>query len=838
LRGLWYNYFVKFLLVDESPADRELTIRFLRRAFVEAEFLEVASPAEYSAALAGRAFDCVLTEYSLSWTDGLAVLRAVKELCPAVPVIMLTGSRDVEAAVAGMKLGLSDFVRKGCAERLLASVHDSLERVQLSGPDQANGGGSDTVPERMRAEVALRESEERYRQMFEKNRAVKLLIDPETGAIVQANPAASEFYGYSQQEWQHKKITDVNTLSPEQVFAEMKRAVTENRTYFTFQHKLASGELRDVAVYSSPLDIQGRRLLYSIIHDITDRRRAENAVAAQAERLRILHEIDRAVLAAKSPEEIALAALRRARQVVACPRVAVWLFDAEDCNARLLAADMERASEFALNACLPFADCGFTPGALSGVGHIVEELTGEADQPVLARSLYAEGIRSLTVLPLVTGGLVIGCLNFGMARPGGLPPEDLDFARQVADSLAVAIQDARLYDAERHAREVADTLRSATLALTLSLDLDTVLQRVLDNLARLVPYDTASVLLMREDNTMAMRALRGYENWTDAEQLSKMAFDLEATPTILKVFNDRQSLLIPDTEFYPGWRRTPGSEHIRSWLGVPLIAGGRVFGLCSLDMVRPDGFTEEHVRLTEALVAQAATALQNAQLFEEVRLGRTQLQVLSRRLVEVQETERRLIARELHDDAGQALAALMVGLKLLERDAADPEAVLQRTAELRKTADGVLDNLHRLAMDLRPASLDHLGLVPSLQQYTALVGRQSELSVRFEALGLDGKRLAPDVETNIFRIAQEALTNVIRHAHATQADVLLENREQGVLLIIEDNGIGFDYDEAARRGRLGLFGMRERAEMLGGHVVVETSPGTGTTVFVEVPNGH
>ena len=125
------------------------------------------------------------------------------------------------------------------------------------------------------------ESEERYRQMFEKNRAVKLLIDPETGAIVDANPAACEFYGYTLQELQHKTIMEVNTLPPEQVAAEMKHAVAEDRTYFTFQHRLASGEIRDVGVYSSPLDLQGRHLLYSIIHDITDRRRAERGSPAR-----------------------------------------------------------------------------------------------------------------------------------------------------------------------------------------------------------------------------------------------------------------------------------------------------------------------------------------------------------------------------------------------------------------------------------------------------------------------------------------------------------------------------------------------------------------------------
>jgi PAS domain S-box-containing protein len=134
------------------------------------------------------------------------------------------------------------------------------------------------MAERAQAEAVVRESEDRYRQMFERNLAVKLLIDPDSGTIVDANPAAAEFYGYPLEQLQRLKITDLNVLPPAQVAAEMAQALREQRTYFLFRHRLASGAIRDVEVYSGPVDIGGRRLLYSIVHDITQRRQAEQAL--------------------------------------------------------------------------------------------------------------------------------------------------------------------------------------------------------------------------------------------------------------------------------------------------------------------------------------------------------------------------------------------------------------------------------------------------------------------------------------------------------------------------------------------------------------------------------
>ena len=135
-----------------------------------------------------------------------------------------------------------------------------------------------------------------------------------------------------------------------------------------------------------------------------------------------------------------------------------------------------------------------------------------------------------------------------------------------------------------------------------------------------------------------------------------------------------------------------------------------------------------------------------------MQIGHNRLQSLSRRLVEVQETERRNIARELHDEAGQALTSLMVELRLLEREADNPNAVVTQVTELKAKTNDILENLHQLAINLRPASLDHLGLVAALRQYIKTFSQQNNLDTQFEVVGLDDNRLPPEVETNLYRI--------------------------------------------------------------------------------------
>ncbi|MFN2183196.1 MAG: PAS domain S-box protein [Anaerolineae bacterium] len=387
---------------------------------------------------------------------------------------------------------------------------------------------------------------------------------------------------------------------------------------------------------------------------------------------------------------------------------------------------------------------------------------------------------------------------------------------------------------EREERQLAEALTRAGLALSQSLSPEELLETLLDRMAELIPYDSAEVLLWQDSTHLAVPAIRGHDGWADPRQLSAAAVEVGVNPIIERLLVEDRSLLIDDTRTFPEWRHPLSAPRTLNWLGVPLAAGDKIIGLCGLSKAEPGFFTRQHVRLAEALAGQAAVAVEKVSLFDQVCAGRERLKSLARGLVEVQETERCYVARELHDEAGQALSALRIGLRMLERDARRPESILADVAELRRIVDRVQENLHRLAVDLRPVSLDHLGLVAALRQHLEAVSRKHDLVIRFETLDLD-ERLPSEMETNLYRAAQEALTNVVRHSQATRVEVLLAQQSDKLRMIIEDNGVGFDSSVVSNSDRLGLFGIRERMEMLDGTFTIESAAGAGTALLLEVP---
>jgi PAS domain S-box-containing protein len=420
------------------------------------------------------------------------------------------------------------------------------------------------------------------------------------------------------------------------------------------------------------------------------------------------------------------------------------------------------------------------------------------------------------------------CRIFPELGEAGAVVSVLSVARDVTD-LTLA------YEAEQRARRVAEELREATIALTRSLDRETVLTTLLDRLRRMVPYDRASVMLLEEASRVSVRAVFEGGEVVPRKVGARAELDPGDHPIVQDILKSGKAVLIPDLRARPETRRLAADRSSEvSWMGVPLFARGDVAGLFTLSKREPGFFNQEHVRLAEAMSSQASVAVENAVLFEQMQASTARMQKLSRRLVEAQESERRHIARELHDEAGQALASLRFGLRLLEREIDEGGSVAGRVSELMQRTDAVIDGLHRLTMDLRPASLDHLGLEAALRQYTRTAGVKYGLAMRYKSRGFKGARLPARVETALYRIVQEAMTNVVRHAEATRVDVLVEKRGDRVSLVVEDDGVGFTPSSAPHGEHLGLLGVRERAEELGGTLTIESAPGAGTTLVVEV----
>ncbi len=272
-----------------------------------------------------------------------------------------------------------------------------------------------------------------------------------------------------------------------------------------------------------------------------------------------------------------------------------------------------------------------------------------------------------------------------------------------------------------------------------------------------------------------------------------------------------------------------------SFAAIPLIFSDEIIGVLKVYSVDRMFFSAERLSLIQSFANLAAVAIQNTWLVGEIQSSNKQLHALSQRLLKAQEDERLHLSREIHDESGQLLAALTVQLGLLERETGQHEVVSQSMDNLKQTAGELQDKLHQLAVDLRPASLDHLGLVTAISQYIEEFSRQYDLVAEFDAVGMERQRLPGEVETAIYRIVQESLTNVVLHAEAQRVDILLNLRDDQVIAIIEDDGIGFRPTSPTLDSHLGLFGMRERVEMLGGKMAIESAPGKGTTIRVEVP---
>ena len=292
---------------------------------------------------------------------------------------------------------------------------------------------------------------------------------------------------------------------------------------------------------------------------------------------------------------------------------------------------------------------------------------------------------------------------------------------------------------------------------------------------------------------------------------------------------------------------------MRTFLGVPVGRGGRRYGNLYLTEKTDGGpFADQDEALVVAFAAFAVGAIESAQLVQAERAradavaglaAATERVVFKREMLgeilNAQEAERARVSRDLHDDVGQALTSVLLGLRLVESALASGEVALddarRRTDDVRALVADALRRTRKLAFDLRPTVLDDVGLVPALERLAQDMTARADTTVSFAAHGFGADRLPTEIETVIYRVVQEALTNITRHAGAATASITVIVAEGRVRALVEDDGVGFETDAVPTRGHLGLKGMAERADLVGGTVELSSTTGTGTTVLLELP---
>jgi two-component system, NarL family, sensor histidine kinase DevS len=430
-------------------------------------------------------------------------------------------------------------------------------------------------------------------------------------------------------------------------------------------------------------------------------------------------------------------------------------------------------------------------------------------------------MRTFLGVPILLRGVAFG--NFYLTEKADgddFTDEDEELLKLLASHAAIAIENARLYEASAQWSRQLESLNEIGNALVSETDVERLLDLVARRLRELLGARFVGVLLPVGGDELRFAATAGEH----ADELLGRAVPrgaAKATRVLERARSERVDSLIDDIEVNRDVSRRIGA---RTGLWVPMVAHDRAIGvICAHDKLGADArFSDTDLRLAETFAARAAIAVDLSE-----RIARDAL----RRAVDAQEVERRRIARELHDETGQALTSILLGLKSLEEQL-EAEQSRAAVSSLRERVVTTLQDVRRMAVELRPKALDDFGLEAALERLAQSFGEQTGISVDLE-VALSDERLPGEAETALYRIVQESLTNVAKHAHARTVTIVVTRGASSVTAVVEDDGVGFDVDQE-REGSFGLIGMRERLASFGGKLAIESSP-KGTALAAEVP---
>lgn len=643
------------------------------------------------------------------------------------------------------------------------------------------------VSRRRQAETALRESEERFRHAFE-YAPFGMAIVGLNGRLLQVNQSACQMFGYSAAELLQKTFQELTHPDDLQVGVELFQDLLAGRRDYGWQEKrYVSKDGRVICTLlstSAVRDEHGAPLyLVSQIQDITERKQAEVRLAESEQRYRSIFE---------STGE------------------GVLIYDLDGCivDCNPAAADMHGYSREEFCELQP--EQYIHPDYVSLFADFVVAI--QAGEQFRARSVDVR--RDGTDFPVEVHGATF--IYGGKAHA-------LVLLRDITEQAhAMELLERRV---EERTRELA-TLLEVSASLASTLDLRPLLELILEQLQMVVDYTAGNIAILEGDGLRNV----GYRGPDPEAQVTNLRLTREQLGELWTHLCGLVPLIVDDvhedTPLAQALRQAPQGHvqvaggYLRSWMAIPLLVRDRAIGWLTLGHSRPHAYSARHASLAHTFANHAAVAIENAQLYEQAR----RLAVLE---------ERQRLARELHDSVSQALYGIGLGARtaraLLDRDPAQAAEPLEYVLSL---ADAGLAEMRALIFELRPDSLEKEGLVAALSRQAAAFKSRHKLQVQTEFC--EEPSLPFAAKEALFRIAQEALNNAVKHAQASEVTIRLDNCHGEIALEIHDNGTGFD-PKGLHPGHLGLESMRERAIQLGGQMDIVSEPERGTWVRVTLP---
>jgi signal transduction histidine kinase len=430
-------------------------------------------------------------------------------------------------------------------------------------------------------------------------------------------------------------------------------------------------------------------------------------------------------------------------------------------------------------------------------------------------------MRSFLGVPILVRDVVYGDLYLAEKDGGEFTQDDQEIVTLLAAQTGITIEKVQIHEGLVHWLHQLEALNELTIDVLEERDLSRLLELVARRLRELIRARRVLISLPMASGGLRVAA-------ADGEGVADLVGDIipsesKSSRVLARRKSERIDSLLEDPEVDQVSARRAGGL---TALVVPLIFHDKPIGVISaFNKDGPDPrFTDDDLRLAEAFGTRAALAVH---LSERVALETLHA------ILEAEEAERSRIARELHDQTGSALSGILLGLTAIDRATTLREA-RRASAALQGTARITLENVGRLAFALRPSMLDDFGLAPALKALGAALEEQGGPEVQLKVDHANAERLPARVETALYRITQEALTNVVKHADAKTVRITFVRQERSVVLTIDDDGCGFTRAQVPGDG-FGLVGMRERTASVNGTLDIESKPGAGTRLMVEIP---